>query len=80
VAEWEPGDDICPPWIPWHGPRPNWWNEKLTEVGQQAYIGLVLVNVAARVQHAETSVQIARIGASMVHKSGEELNGTIARQ
>jgi hypothetical protein len=80
MAEWEPGDDICPPWH-WHwpGPRPPWWDEVLVDVGQQVFVGLTLVNVAGRVADPEISRQVASAGARLVSEHAAKLNEALGR-
>ena len=77
MAEWEPGDDICPPWWPWHGPRPPWWDDNIIDVGQQVFIGLTLVNAAARVKDAELGLQVARLGSENISKRAGELHRAV---
>lgn len=79
---WEPGDDICPPWPwwkRWPGPRPPWWNERLTRAGEEVYAGLTLVNVASHVADANVSAALAKAGAEMIAKYGQELNRALSK-
>ena len=79
MAEWEPGDDICPPWWPWHGPRPKWWDDRLIDAGQQVFIGITLINASARVRDAEVGLQVARLGSELVSKHAQELHQALGQ-
>lgn len=74
AAEWEPGDDICPPWWPWHGPRPKWWDEVIIDAGQQVFIGISLINAAARVSNPGLGIEVARLGAQIITHNAPALN------
>jgi hypothetical protein len=76
---WEPGDDICPPWPPWRGPRPPWWSESFVKAGQEVFAGLSLISAAGRVADAHMSSSMARLGAEMVSKSAHELQDVFSK-
>jgi hypothetical protein len=80
MAEFEPGDDICPPWPWWwHGPRPRWLDDSVLEVSRQIFAGLTLINVASKLADTEVGLQLARTGAALVGKQAEELNRTLGQ-
>ena len=75
MAEWEPGDDICPPWPwHWHGPRPPWWVEEIIDEGQQVYIALSLISAAGKVANPEMGLQVAKVGGLLLTHSANALN------
>ena len=79
---WEPGDDICPPWPwwkRWPGPRPPWWNERLTRAGEEVFAGLTLVNLASHVSDAHVATTLAKTGVEMINKYGQELNKALSQ-
>jgi hypothetical protein len=82
MPEWEPGDDICPPWPwwkHWPGPRPPWWDRGIVKLGQEVFAGLTLINAAGHIADAHVSSSMARLGAEMVSKSAHELQQLISK-
>ena len=78
MAEWEPGDDICPPWPwHWHGPRPPWWDDLIIDEGKQVFIGLSLISAAGKVANAELGLQVAKLGSQIVSHSAPALHKAI---
>lgn len=82
MAAFEPGDDICPPWPWWKhfpGPRPPWWDTKLVKMGEEVFAGLTMVNMAGRVSDPHVALTLARSGAEMINKYGQELNRVLSQ-
>ena len=79
---WEPGDDICPPWPwwkKWPGPRPPWWDQRLIDVSEKVFAGLTMINAAKMVADPHASLTLAKSGAEMINKHGQELNKLLSR-
>jgi len=60
-------------WRHWPGPRPPWWDAKLAKVGEEIFAGLTTVNMAGRVSDPRISLALAKSGAEMISKGGQEL-------
>jgi hypothetical protein len=58
----------------WPGPRPPWWDAKPVKVGEEIFAGLTTVNMAGRVSDPRISLALAKSGAAMVSKGGQEFS------
>jgi len=81
VASWEPGDDICPPWWPWPGPRP-WWEDmfnpepqpwKVVELAEQIEIAHILTNLSGLTMNKDFNVALKSIATGIAKGAASRL-------